>query len=78
MEWDEFRKWLEGEKTMSHRSALDVLSRVRRALSILDDKTIDSGSISKIRECEEINMLSVSVRSQIKRAIVLYVEFLHE
>ena len=76
MKWNEFRAWLETEKKISHRGTSDVLSRVRRVLTILNATSIDADSYAKLLEHDNYKTLSVTIRSQMKRSIALYLEFL--
>ena len=74
----EFCSWLKSNKGFSDAAANDVGSRLRRACSIseLDWKAdLDSNLFTLSREAE-FKLLTVSVRSQLRRSVKLYTEFL--
>ena len=77
MECLSFKEWLIQEKEFSQRAAQDVLSRCKRAEAILpaDDYTDDSYYFFKLTQEDSFKKLSVSVRSQIKRALKLKSEY---
>ena len=76
MKYDDFLKWLQDECGMSERSARDVVSRSKRALVITKQKTIDSQSMNLLTASEEFIGCSMSIKSQLKRAVTLYMGFL--
>lgn len=70
---DGFKAWLVEQRGYSERTARDAISRVRRA----DKMNPINGQpevlyLYELQKTQEYNRLSVSVRSQIKRAIALY------
>jgi len=71
----EFGKWLITEKNYTERSSFDVKSRLKRAYSFCcsdaKDKSIDI-QINLLESNEDYKKLSVSVKSQLKRALTLY------
>lgn len=72
-----FMDWLINVHNFSKRAASDTVSRVNRADKIYNITTIpDSLYLYNLQQSEEFNELSVSVRSQIKRAAVLYTDYL--
>lgn len=72
-----FVDWLKVSYNYSERSAKDTLSRVRRASKICDfDSIPDDSYLFYLQQEEKYNSLSISVRSQIKRALLLYKEFI--
>lgn len=74
---DSFVDWLVHFQHYSQRSASDTLSRVRRAdkMCRLDGAPNDFYFYA-LQQTKEYNELSVSVRSQIKRALSLYNSFI--
>ena len=74
---DSFVDWLVHFQHYSQRSASDTLSRVRRAdkMCRLDGAPNDFYFYT-LQQTKEYNELSVSVRSQIKRALSLYNSFI--
>lgn len=74
---DSFVDWLVRFQHYSQRSASDTLSRVRRAdkMCRLDGAPNDFYFYT-LKQTKEYNELSVSVRSQIKRALSLYNSFI--
>lgn len=74
-----FEEWLLTQKNYSVRSAKDVVSRCKRAEKILPCmEKPDAFYLFTLEQQENYKMLSVSVRSQIKRALNLKFEFLSE
>lgn len=73
---DSFINWLINSQKYSQRSASDTLSRVRRADKMCRlDGAPDNFYCYTLQQTKEYNELSVSVRSQIKRALTLYNRF---
>lgn len=71
-----FALWLRNEKHYeSDRSISDVLSRIRRAQRMLPNREIDRYFLTDLELVDEYMNLSVSVRSQIKKAINLKIAF---
>lgn len=71
-----FAEWLRVEKGYtSDRSISDVFSRIHRAQKLLPDKTIDKYFIVDLQETEKYKSAEVSVKSQIKKAINLWLAF---
>lgn len=74
---DSFINWLVNFQNYSQRSASDTLSRVRRADKMCRlDGAPDDLYCYTLQQTDEYNELSVSVRSQIKRALSLYNSFI--
>lgn len=71
-----FLTWLHDTKHLEFRSARDVISRLRRAFNILDTQEVSSESLTELEKSDEFKGLSITVRSQLRRAINLYNEFL--
>lgn len=73
----EFCQWLQENTTYQPKVRSDVVSRLRRANSIIPlPKTCDMYYVFQLQQNEEYKALSSSVRSQIKKAVVIYFEFL--
>lgn len=72
-----FIEWLINTQKYSERSASDILSRVKRASKICDfENTPNNLYIYSLQQSNEYNCLSTSVRSQIKKALLLYNKYL--
>jgi len=71
----EYRNWLIEQKNIKNKSAHDYVSRLKRAIQLLDGEKINNDTLLRLKEIEEFNSLSVSVRSQIRRAVRLFNEF---
>jgi len=72
-----FEDWLINCKNYSGRSAKDVVSRCKRSEKMLScDGIPDAYYLFSLEQQEEYKDLSVSVRSQMKRAIELKAEYL--
>lgn len=74
----DFAEWLVERKRLARRTAGDMASRVKRAHSI---RLMDTGEetvlyLHRLSQCPEFQNLSPSVRSQLKRAVALYGEYL--
>lgn len=72
-----FRNWLIDNKRINKKVAGDILSRANRASKIinLDDVNSTAHLISDLISNIKFQSLTVSVRSQIKRSVILYREF---
>ena len=75
---EEYKKWLQDSKNLSYKVAMDNASRIKRAMAILCVENIGVDSIESLEKNEEFRSLSVSVKSQIRRAIRLYIEYQKE
>ena len=71
----DFEKWLINEKNYSIRSASDVTSRIKRAKSILGIENINKKTESDLNNSNDFSCLSCSVKSKIRIAIRLYLEY---
>ncbi len=69
-----FKVWLAENSSYSSRVISDVISRVKRADRMLEWSGEDIYQF-RLGQLEEYKMLSVSVRSQMKKAVKLYAEF---
>ena len=77
MNFDEFRKWLREKNKYTDASIKDIISRLRRANNILIFRNEDI-YIFRLEQCEDLQKASVSVKSQMRRAIRLYFQYLEE
>lgn len=71
----EFREWLMKEKNYSDRASRDVQSRLKRVLGYTGDETLCPDTMAKLEANIEFKNLSMSVKSQMRRAIRLHNEF---
>lgn len=74
----DFSEWLVERKCYARRTAGDMASRVKRAHSI---RLMDAGEetvlyLHHLSQCPQFQELSSSIRSQLKRAVALYGEYL--
>lgn len=75
MAYLEFQKWLL-ENGMTERSSRDVVSRVKRVLTLTNQTKVNGYTLEKLIESNEYQKCSVFIRSQLKRSVNLYLEFL--
>lgn len=77
---ESFVKWLETEKGLSARSASDTKSRLNRANDILEfeDPTAPELYLVSIKQLGAFTSLSQSVKSQLRRAVRLYSEYIEK
>lgn len=74
---DEFCKWLQENTTYQTKARSDVVSRLKRANGIIPlPETSDMYYIFCLQQDDNYKLLSSSVRSQIKKAVVMYFEYL--
>lgn len=75
MESTELLEWLINEKNMSIRSAKDVISRCSRVRRMLHTDSISSNTLEILKNNDEFEESSMFIKSQLKRAVTLYNEF---
>ncbi len=75
MDTTRFVEWLSTEKSMGARSAKDVVSRCGRVNRLLGLDELGENAIELLKENDEFQNSSTFIRSQLKRAVSLYVEF---
>jgi len=75
MNYCKFLDWLQQEKSMNIRSAKDVVSRLKRAMIIINNTEVTNESLQLLNSKSEFLSLSMSVKSQLRRSITLYSEF---
>jgi len=74
-----FREWLIASKSLTKNSASDVVSRIKRAKNIMEiDVFLDIETLLfHFMGKPAFKALTITVRSQLKRAVKLYKEFKH-
>ncbi len=73
----EFCQWLEENTAYQAKVRSDVVSRLKRANGIIPlPETSDMYYVFQLQQNEEYKALSSSVRSQIKKAVVVYFQYL--
>ena len=75
MDKKEMLQWLQTEKGLSNRSAHDVMSRLKRVLSLTNQSKVTNKTLALLDEVEEFNACSSFVKSQLRRSVRLYNEF---
>jgi DNA (cytosine-5)-methyltransferase 1 len=76
MEFENFRKWLINKIGYKNKSAGDVISRIRRIRKFIKvPEPIEPITLFQLQQNEEYKKLSLSVRSQLKKALLLFSEF---
>lgn len=78
MDYQEFLAWLEGEKKMGTRSARDVVSRLKRVVGMLGTDVLDDASVLKLNEVDAFDECSMYIKSQLRRSVNLYLEYLRK
>jgi hypothetical protein len=72
----EFKQWLKDRTTLSERAISDTASRANRGLQFLGKSNAGLESqLNALESCTEFTKLSMSVKSQIRKALRLYSEF---
>lgn len=72
-----FENWLNKNTQFTSRTKSNIKSRVKRANSILAFENSDVYLFHLVNEMKK-KELSISVRSQIKKSVTLYMTFLNE
>lgn len=75
MNYDIFLKWLIEEKNLSNRAAKDVVSRCKRICKMLNTDDIKNSTIGALNTNTEFSEKSMFVKSQLRRASKLWIEF---
>lgn len=73
----EFEKWLYENQLFKLRSSRDVCSRLKRVMNILNLEEVNEQTIQNLNTNDEFNTFSVSVKSQLRRAVKLYLKFVN-
>ena len=71
----DFKDWLQEKKNLKGRSAQDVESRLKRVIKILCIKKVTKNTLKNLENDEDFLALTVSVRSQLRRSVRLYLEY---
>ena len=71
-----FEQWLINEKKMSNRSAREVVSRQKRVEKLIGTGSFNENTLELLAENEQFSQLSVYIKSQLKRAVTLVLEYL--
>jgi DNA (cytosine-5)-methyltransferase 1 len=76
-EYTDFWEWLQNKKSLTKNSADDVVSRIKRAKSIMEiDVSLDIATLLfHFTGKPAFKDLTITVKSQLKRAVKLYKEF---
>ncbi len=75
MDYIIFKQWLQEEKNMSIRSATDVVSRCKRINKMTEKDNIDDNTVATLIKMDSFDSMSLFIKSQLKRAATLYIEF---
>ncbi|MBA8060813.1 MULTISPECIES: DNA cytosine methyltransferase [unclassified Citrobacter] len=81
---DNFRKWLSLNKKLTRKSLSDVISRFNRAVSFFGDEYVDfhvykiDEILMRLERIHLFDILSVSLKSQLRRSFKLYYEFCND
>lgn len=73
---EEFKEWLRIKNGYTKKTAADVLSRIKRVNKLISlPEKINDYTIYELNKSKEFNKISVSVKSQLRRAILLLKEY---
>jgi|GEM_PF-810043 len=74
---EEFRAWLHRNTSFRERSINDTVSRAKRAFLLIDilSPRTENELVYNLHECNDFTRCTPSVRSQLKRAAMLYRNF---
>lgn len=78
MDYESFLAWLEEERKMSVRSARDVVSRLKRAIILLETGEINEESVDRLDSTPAFTKCTMFIKSQLRRSVKLYQEFLNK
>ncbi len=73
---EHFNEWLKSNKGMELRSARDVQSRIKRVQGLMQRNQIDENTLTILEDNEGFRKLSITVKSQLRRSVRLYLEFI--
>lgn len=73
-----FLDYLVNEKKLNQRSAKDVISRCKRVEKIVGSEEIDNSTMDQLLLEEDFSNCSMFVKSQLKRCVSLYQEYVKE
>ena len=69
-----FKQWLSKNTTYSHEVINDIASRIKRADNLLEFYN-DEIYLFYLEKQDSFKQLSISVRSQVRKAVKLYLSF---
>lgn len=72
---EDFSKWLCEKKNYTERSARDVSSRLKRVRVLLNVEKVNTNTIDELEKVDGFKGLSMSVRSQLRKSVRLYLEY---
>lgn len=72
---EEFLKWLVIKKNFTTKSAHDVQSRLKRVQTITHNQGIVENTIVILEKEPDFQCLTVSVKSQLRRTVRLYLQY---
>lgn len=72
---EDFKIWLCEQKKYTKRSANDVCSRLKRVCTLLGQENAENCNIDDLEINDDFNALTMSVRSQLRRSLRLFLEF---
>ena len=75
MDFEQFLSWLIDNKKLTDRSSKDVISRLKRILKLSNKLDIKDVNYDTFINSNAFLQQSMYVKSQLKRAFVLYLEF---
>lgn len=75
--YHEFSYWISENKNYSSPVIKDIISRLKRADKILNFSH-DSNYLKELSQNSEFNQLGSSIKSQIKKSVKLYNEFIED
>lgn len=78
MDYRKFYEWLKADRGMSERSSRDVVSRLKRVARMTGLTQLDKATTEMIEKSKEYSTLSSFIKSQLKRSVVLYNEFVSQ
>lgn len=70
-----FEEWMINKKGYSWKSAHDVISRQKRVRNILSIQTFNTRTIDALEKNIAFKKLSMSVKSQLRKCVRLFLEF---
>lgn len=72
---EEFKVWLCKHKKYKEKSASDVCSRLKRVCMMLGQENAEACNVDILENNDEFKKLTISVRSQLRKSVRLYLEF---
>ncbi len=74
----DFYDWLIAKKQLSHYTAKDVMSRCNRVRRIIGKDDLTCDAIENLNASQEFANQSKYVKSQLRRAVALFVEYMED